>query len=128
MGRRARIGLGLSVLTLVLASGCRFTSAPAVVPANAAILRVTATPSGCPPIPSRVRAGPVELVVTNLDAPAVDEVEIRTANFARVLGERENLVVGMTARVPMTLARGDYLVNCPGAARSHWSFQAVGTG
>jgi len=84
------------------------------------VVRVTVTPSGCRPVPGRVAAGEVEIIVTNLNAPTVSEVEIRTGNFSRVVGERENLVEGFSDTFDLHLERGQYIVNCPGAVQQHW--------
>jgi iron uptake system component EfeO len=67
-----------------------------------------------------VPAGPVEVVVTNLDAPTVSEVEVRTSDLSSVLGEKEDLVEGMTAQFSAFLGPGRYVVNCPGATEPHW--------
>jgi len=89
------------------------------------VVKVTATPEGCRPEPGRVPAGAIEVVATNLDAPTISEVEVRTSNLSEVMGEKENLIEGMTAQFSADLAPGRYIVNCPGAAVSHWSLVAV---
>jgi iron uptake system component EfeO len=89
------------------------------------VIRVTATPEGCQPSPARVPAGPIEVVATNLDAPTVSEVEVRTSDLSQVLGEKENLIEGMTAQFSAYLARGRYIVNCPGATEPHWLLVAT---
>lgn len=91
------------------------------------VIRVTATPQGCPPRPARVRAGSAEVLVTNLDAATVSEVEIRSNDLSRVLGEKENLIEGMSASFSIDLAPGRYIVNCPGATEPHWSLVAMPT-
>jgi hypothetical protein len=71
-----------------------------------------------------VPAGEIEVLATNLDAPTVSEVEIRSSNFSQVLGEKENLIQGMSARFSISLPKGSFIVNCPGAAKSHWTLTA----
>ncbi len=88
--------------------------------ADVRVVRVTVTPSGCHPVPGSVPAGEVQIVVTNLNAPTVSEVEIRTGNFSQVLGERENLVEGLSQTFELHLERGRYIVNCPGAVQQQW--------
>jgi hypothetical protein len=122
-----RMALAASLLlapVLLAACGEASTSAPRSS-ADAVVVRISATPSGCPPIPARVPAGAVEVIATNLDAPTVTEVEVRSANLSQVLGEKENLIQGMSARFSISVADGNYVVNCPGAARSHWALTAV---
>jgi hypothetical protein len=117
---------GLLLLTLVLCGACGNTSTSGSrVSADAVVVRITATPSGCPPIPARVPAGAVEVVASNLDAPTVSEVEVRSGNLSQILGEKENLIQGMSAKFSISVAKGSYVVNCPGAAQSHWTLTAV---
>jgi hypothetical protein len=122
-----RVVLAASLLlapVLFAACGNASTSGPRAS-AGAVVVRITATPSGCPPIPARVPAGAVEVVATNLDAATVSEVEVRSFNLSQVLGEKENLIQGMSARFAISVAPGSYVVNCPGAAQSHWTLTAV---
>ncbi len=104
-------------LCAAAACGYSVTSAHAE---HATVVRISATPSGCQPSPDRVGAGTVEVVVTNLNAPTVSEIEIRTANLSQVLGERENLIEGLSGSFDIRLEAGRYVVNCPGAAREQW--------
>ena len=94
---------------------------------KASIIHVTATPAGCQPRPARVPAGPIEVIATNLDAPTVSEVEVRSSNLSHVLGEKENLIEGLSATFTAYLDKGDYIVNCPGAVRGHWPLVAFVT-
>ena len=88
-------------------------------------VRITVTPSSCRAVPGSVTVGTVEIAVSNLDAPTVSEVEIRTANLSRVLGERENLIEGLSGTFDLHLAAGSYVVNCPGALQQHWPLAVV---
>jgi hypothetical protein len=123
-----RVVLACSLLlTLVLCSACgKASTSPTASSADPVVVRITATPSGCPPIPARVPAGAVEVFASNLDAPTVSEVEVRSGNLSEVLGEKENLIQGMSAKFSISVAKGSYVVNCPGAAQSHWTLTAVG--
>ena len=117
-------GSFLLALALLSACGNTSTSGPGGS-TNAVVVRITTTPSGCPPVPARVPSGVVEVVVSNLDAPTVSEVEVRSANLSQVLGEKENLIQGMSAKFSISVAKGTYVVNCPGAAQSHWTLTAL---
>jgi len=111
---------GSLLLTLAFCSACGNTSTSGPgVSSHALVLRISATPSG------RVPAGVIEVVVSNLVAPTVSEVEVRSGNLSQVLGEKENLVQGMSAKFSISVATGTYVVNCPGAAQSHWTLTAV---
>jgi iron uptake system component EfeO len=117
---------GSLLLALALCSACGSTSTSgAGGSTNAVVVRITATPSGCPPVPARVPAGVVEVIASNLDAPTVSEVEVRSGNLSQVLGEKENLIQGMSAKFSISVSTGTYVVNCPGAAESHWALTAI---
>lgn len=116
----------VAAFVLIAASSCTFgASSNPKVSKNETIVRIAATPSGCPPNPARVPVGNVEVIVSNLDAPTVSEIEIRTMNLSDVLGEKENLVEGLSGAFSIDLASGSYVVNCPGAAQSHWQLVAT---
>jgi hypothetical protein len=117
---------GSLLATLMLCSACASSStANPDGSADATVVRITATPSGCAPVPESVPAGVIEVIATNLDAPTVSEVEIRSGDLSRVLGEKENLIQGISARFSISLGAGSFVVNCPGAAESHWTLTAV---
>lgn len=122
---RALPALSVTLAALASVSSCGYdttaTPAGAGGPASVTVVRITATPTGCPPQPDRVSAGSVEFTATNLDAPTVSEIEVRTGDLAQVVGEKENLVEGLSGSFSASLQPGDYVVNCPGAAQPHWS-------
>ena len=102
------------------AGGLRETGA-----ARSVVVRIVATPEGCPPKPGRVAAGRVEVDVENLDAETVSEIEIRTPDLSHLLGEKENLIEGLSASFAVVLVKGRYIVNCPGAFRPRWPLVAI---
>ena len=77
-------------------------------------------------MPDRVRAGTVEIVADNLDSPTVSEVEVRTGDLAVVLGEKENLIEGVSGSFTVDLPQGQYVVDCPGALQGRWPLTATG--
>lgn len=125
-GTRAHVSLAgaLLVAGVMCLGGCGYdtTAKPA---SGVQTVRVTVTPSGCAPTPASVRAGIVDVLVSNLNAPTVSEVELRTNDLSRVLGERENLVQGLSASFSVHLSAGTYVVDCPGALQQRWSLVAV---
>lgn len=64
-------------------------------------------------------------MVTNLDAPNVSEVELRTNDLSEVIGERENLIEGLSGTFTVQLKSGSYIVNCPGAHQQQWPLDVV---
>jgi iron uptake system component EfeO len=118
-----RVGLfGAALLVAITSAGCRLVSAArtSIPRRGVAIVHLTATPEGCGPQPSTVRAGMVEFVAKNLDAPAVSEIELRTADFDEVLGEKEYLIEGLSGAFSAQLTPGRYVVSCPGAVQGRW--------
>ena len=64
--------------------------------------------------------------MTNKNAGAVSEAELRTSNGAQILGEQENLTPGLSGGFSLTLPPGSYKINCPGASQAHWKFTVTG--
>ena len=84
------------------------------------------TPKGCAPSPATVPAGEVEFTVSNEDAGAVTEAELRTADLSKILGEQENLTPGLSGGFSLNIQPGSYKINCPGAAQQRWDFAVTG--
>jgi iron uptake system component EfeO len=87
---------------------------------------ISLTPQGCQPKPAKVTAGDVQFNVTNKDASAVSEAELRTSNLSKILGEQENLTPGLSGGFELTIQPGTYEINCPGASQQHWTFTVTG--
>ena len=114
--------MGIFFLSGLCSAACGYSVHSGAPPSSArvAVVRIAVTASGCRPVPASVSAPVVEIAVNNLDAPTVSEVEIRTANLSRVLGERENLIEGLAETFALHLRPGSYVVDCPGALQQHW--------
>ncbi|HEX5586354.1 MAG TPA: iron uptake system protein EfeO [Acidimicrobiia bacterium] len=87
-------------------------------------VKVTLTDAGCP---KRIRtdAGPSTFKVKNEDATAVSEFEVLSGD--RILGERENLVPGLSGEFSLTLKPGTYTTYCPGGDREKGELVVTGT-
>ncbi len=105
-GRRAR-WLPASIVALaslaLLASACSSShgSSGSAASAHTTTVTIDLTPQGCAPKPAKITAGTVQFNVSNTNASAVSEAELRTSNLAKILGEQENLTSGLS---------GSYLV------------------
>jgi iron uptake system component EfeO len=77
-------------------------------------VNVTITNAACPPVPASVPAGSVSFHVTNDGADHVSELELTTQDD-HILGEKENVVPGLSADFTVQLDPGTYIVECPGA-------------
>jgi iron uptake system component EfeO len=62
-----------------------------------------------------VAAGQIDFTVKNRNAAAEVEAELRTADFAHILGEQENLTPGLSGGFSLVMPPGHYVVSCPGA-------------
>ena len=111
------------------AAGCSSphgSTASAPGSAKTATVTITLTPQGCAPSPARIPAGEVDFTVSNKDAGAVSEAELRTSDLAKILGEQENLTPGLSGGFSLDIQPGSYKINCPGAAQQHWDFTVTG--
>ena len=75
---------------------------------------ITMADTGCTAAPATITAGPATFQVVNGGANAVTEVELM--KDGKILGEKENLVPGMSGSFSLALDPGAYIVSCPGAA------------
>jgi iron uptake system component EfeO len=77
-----------------------------------AALKFTLTDQGCTPSLATAPAGPVNISVTNGGDPKVTELEVQNLSGI-VLGERENLLPGLSGSFSLDLQPGHYILNCP---------------
>ena len=89
-------------------------------------VKITLTPSGCAPVPSTITASHVNFTVTNKNADAVSEAELRTKDLSHILGEQENLTPGLSGGFSLDIQPGSYIINCPGAKNQHEKFTVTG--
>jgi iron uptake system component EfeO len=75
-------------------------------------LKFTLTDQGCTPEHATVAAGPVTFFVTNGGTSHTTELELRSPS-GFVLGERENLVAGLSGSFSLDLQPGKYVLACP---------------
>jgi iron uptake system component EfeO len=126
--RRAHGGVAVIAGLALAATGCASSPDPGSRSGTARARTVTVdlTPQGCAPQPARIAAGQVQFTVTNKDADAVSEAELRTSDLAHILGEQENLTPGLSGAFTLDLQPGRYTISCPGASRPHWTLTVSG--
>jgi FTR1 family protein len=73
---------------------------------------VKLTDAGCEPASLKLDAGRTEFKVTNGGTGRVSEFEVLAGS--RVLGEKENLVAGLSGSFTINLKPGQYSISCPG--------------
>ena len=87
-------------------------------------VEVKLTDAGCSPAAIRIDAGRTTFHVTNAGTGRVSELEVLEG--ARVLGERENLVAGLSGSFTLTLQPGRYTLSCPGGTSDAKGVLTVG--
>ncbi|HEV7495403.1 iron uptake system protein EfeO [Baekduia sp.] len=80
--------------------------------AGAKQVAVKLTDAGCEPAALKLDAGPTEFKVTNGGTGRVSEFEVLSGS--RILGEKENLVAGLSGTFTINLKPGQYSISCPG--------------
>ncbi len=82
------------------------------------------TDAGCEPASLKLGAGPTEFKVTNAGTGRVSEFEVLSG--ARILGEKENLVPGLSGSFTINLKPGEYSMACPGGKTAATGAMNVG--
>jgi iron uptake system component EfeO len=128
------VAAAAAVVALV-ATGCASSSSSGSKASDAAAagssskssaVTIDLTPQGCQPKPAKITAGEVDFTVTNKDADAVSEAELRTNDLSKILGEQENLTPGLSGSFSLNIQPGSYKINCPGASQQHWTLTVTG--
>jgi iron uptake system component EfeO len=132
---RTPITPALFVVALAAACGTPGSSAPASGPTgspagstqassgSATTVNVVITNDGCAPDQSSVAAGSVTFNVSNDGADKVSELELKQDEHT--VAEKENLTPGLSGSFTVTLATGEYILECPGAATDESTFTVV---
>ena len=104
---------GLIVCVAFLAAACGGSSQKASAgggggsgSAHTTTVNITLTPQGCAPQPATVETGDIQFNVTNKNADAISEAELRTSNLSHLLGEQENLAPGLAGGFELTVEPG----------------------
>jgi iron uptake system component EfeO len=82
------------------------------------------TDAGCDPATVKLDAGRTTFKVTNAGTGKVSELEVLSGQ--RILGEKENLVAGLSGSFTLDLAPGQYTISCPGGTTAATGVLTVG--
>src|SRR3954470_23915972 len=82
------------------------------------------TDAGCSPATIKLDAGRTTFKVTNGGTGRVSEAEVLSG--ARILGEKENLVAGLSGSFTLDLQPGRYSLSCPGGTTAATGIVTVG--
>lgn len=94
-------------------------------PSGASTVAVTITDDGCQASPASISAGPVTFKVRNKNATKVTEAELLNGDI--IMGEKENLVPGLSGTFSLNLKAGTYTLYCPNAKTEKIDFTVTGT-
>ena len=87
-------------------------------------VEVKLTDAGCSPATLKLDAGRTTFKVTNAGTGRVSELEVLKGS--RILGEKENLVAGLSGSFTITLQPGQYTLSCPGGTTAATGGVTVG--
>ena len=126
---RASMASGSAVLVLLLVlvlAGCGGSGGAKRrgAAAGTKTVELKLTDAGCAPAQLKLDAGRTTFKVTNAGTGRVSELEILKG--ARILGEKENLVAGLSGSFTLTLQPGEYTLSCPGGATAATGVVNVG--
>ena len=111
-GRRVRgrsvVVAGVVVAAVALLAGCGSTAKKP----GAHALAVKLTDAGCSPATLRARSGTVTFDISNAGTAKVTELELKNKDGI-ILGERENIVSGISGSFTLDLQPGRYTLSCP---------------
>lgn len=114
--RGGMIATGCAVLSASLGLVACGSSEDGKIKPGTRQLAVKLTDKGCSPAKATVPAGPLRISVTNGGSTAVTEMELKDASGV-VVGERENVVDGVSSSFSLDVKPGKYLMNCPNGDR-----------
>ncbi|HEX5852549.1 MAG TPA: iron uptake system protein EfeO [Solirubrobacteraceae bacterium] len=113
--RRATIATLVSLAALGLVA-CGSARNSANTSKSATTLEVTLTDQGCSPAKLTAPAGALTISVSNGGTSAVTEMELKDSSGI-IIGERENVVGGLTGMFSLNVKPGRYVMNCPNGER-----------
>jgi iron uptake system component EfeO len=90
-------------------------------------VHMTISDDGCSPGKATVPTGPVTFEVVNSGSSAVTELELLNKSGI-ILGERENVVPGISGSFTLEVQPGTYTLSCPNGKHDTASLVVTGTG
>ncbi len=87
-------------------------------------VEIKLTDAGCDPAALKLDAGRTTFKITNAGTGRVSELEVLSG--ARILGEKENLVAGLSGSFTLDLQPGRYTLSCPGGTAAATGIVTVG--
>jgi FTR1 family protein len=125
-GRSASVAgiAGLLLVAMLLLTACGSSGSGSGSSGSARTVEVKLTDAGCNPARLKLGAGRTTFKVTNAGTSKVSEMEVLSGS--RVLGEKENLVTGLSGTFTLSLQPGQYTMSCPGGSTAATGVVTVG--
>ncbi|HMJ32756.1 MAG TPA: iron uptake system protein EfeO [Baekduia sp.] len=121
----AAAALLLGALALLL-SACGSGDDGGAGAKGAKSVAIKLTDAGCEPAALKLAAGPTTFEVSNDGTSRVSEFEVLSGS--RIIGEKENIVAGLSGKFTLNLKPGSYAVACPGGKTAATGTLEVGAG
>ncbi len=105
----------LTAVALLIAAAATLTacgSGGSKSTAGSQKLAVSLTDAGCSPANLKAKSGSITFAVSNGGTGKVSELELKNTKGI-ILGERENIVAGISGSFTLNLQPGHYVLNCP---------------
>jgi iron uptake system component EfeO len=106
-----RTGLAIAAVAVLAAAGCGGSGSSSSAPKGAHTVKITLSDAGCAPAKVSGDAGAFHFVVSNSGSSKVTELEVVNRKNI-ILGERENIVPGISGAFSLTLQPGTYTLAC----------------
>jgi FTR1 family protein len=114
----------LLVLLVLALTACGSSGGPDNASGGSRQVELKLTDAGCSPATLKLDAGRTTFTVTNAGTGRVSELEVLSGS--RILGEKENLVAGLSGSFTLTLQPGQYTLSCPGGTTAATGVLTVG--
>jgi iron uptake system component EfeO len=114
--RRLLPWLALGALAALGLAGCGSGTSSGTGAPGQRTVHVTLSDDGCSPTSVTVPAGPVTFAVANAGSSAVTELELLNKSGI-ILGERENVVAGISGSFTLDVQPGNYVLSCPNGSQ-----------
>jgi FTR1 family protein len=122
---RGTVAATLVLLAAMVLGACG-SGDGAGAPQGARSVAVKLTDAGCEPAALKLAAGPTTFLVSNGGTSRVSEFEVLSGS--RIIGEKENIVAGLSGKFTLNLKPGSYAVACPGGTSAATGTLEVGEG
>jgi FTR1 family protein len=123
---RGAVAATLLLLAALVLGACGSDGGAAGSAKGAKSVAIKLTDAGCEPAALKLPAGPTTFEVSNGGASRVSEFEVLSGS--RIIGEKENIVAGLSGKFTLNLKPGSYAVACPGGTSAATGTLEVGEG